>query len=189
MKIEKIHFNKIKVTFTFEDLIEHNITPEAVRDNAPCVQKVLMNVVRRARDEIGFEANDARLMVEAMPGENDSMVMYITRLDNDDISEVLRSAKKKMRLKIRSASEKNTRACIVFEKFDDAVALAHAAEEYDGGELYFYNGNYCMTVSSEAPWFFAEFGKFYPDDFLCHKVSEHGRLISQTALQTLRENF
>ena len=54
MKIEKIHLNKIKVTFTPDDLIEHNITLSAVKENAPRLQNILMSVVRRAEEEVGF---------------------------------------------------------------------------------------------------------------------------------------
>ncbi len=191
MKIEKIHFNKIKVTFTLEDLIEHNITPEAVRNNAPWVQKVLMTVVERARDEIGFEAHDARLMVEAMPGANDSMVMYITRLaPDDDIKDVLQNAKKRLKLKIRPAVSENSKtSCIAFDDFEDAIKLSHSASDFDGGELYFYLGKYYLTVPSDAPWYLAEFGKYSSDDLLCDLICEHGKKITDNALKTLRENF
>lgn len=190
MKIEKIHFNKIKVTFSVEDLIEHNITPEAVRNNAPWVQKILMTVVERARDEIGFEANDARLMVEAMPGANDSMVMYITRLaPEDDIKDVLQNAKKRLKLKIRpTVSENSAMSAIVFDDFEDAIKLAHSTD-FDGGELYFYLEKYYLIVSSDSPWYLAEFGKYLPDDILCDLICEHGKKIADNALKTLRENF
>lgn len=190
MKIEKIHLNKIKVTFTPEDLIEHNITPQAVRENSPWVQKVLMTVVKRAVEEIGFEANDARLMVEAMPGEDDSMVMYITRLeDGEDIRDVLHSVKKRLKLKVRPAISHSKNMCISFDCFDDAVKLAHAATDYEGGELYFYSGRYHLIVSSSAPWYMAEFGSFFADDSLCDIVSEHGKKICDNAMDTLREYF
>ena len=55
MKIEKIHLNKIKVTFTPDDLIEHNLSVSAVKDNAPWVQKVLMSVV--FNEVIGCKGN------------------------------------------------------------------------------------------------------------------------------------
>ncbi len=191
MKIEKIHLNKIKVTFTSEDLIEHNITPEAVRDNAPWVQKVLMTVVKRAEEEIGFEAHDARLMVEAMPGENDSMVMYITRLDSEeDIKDVLHSAKKRVKLKVRPANTAHsTNVCISFDTFEDAVSLAHTATDYEDGELYFYRDRYHLIVSSCAPWFMAEFGSFFADDTMCNIVSEHGKKICDNAMSVLRKHF
>lgn len=191
MKIEKIHLNKIKVTFTPEDLIEHNLTPEAVRDNAPWVQKLLMTVVHRAEEEIGFSAQDARLMVEALPGENDSMVMYITRLEEgEDIKDVLHAVKKRIRLKVKPMEEStDTLACITFDSFEDAVSLAHTAQGFDGGELYFYREQYHLIISTLAPWFMAEFGKFRADEKLCNIVSEHGKKVCDNALETLRKYF
>lgn len=190
MKIEKIHLNKIKVTFTPEDLIEHNITPQAVRENAPWVQKVLMTVVKRAEEEIGFEANDARLMVEAMPGENDSMVMYITRLENsEDIKDALHAVKKRIKLKVKPAVSHSENACISFDSFEDAVKLAHTATDYEGGELYFYRDRYHLVVNSSAPWYMAEFGSFFADDALCDIVCEHGKKICDNAMMKLREYF
>ncbi len=188
MKIEKIHLNKIKVTFSPEDLTEHNITPEAVKNNAPWIQRVLMMVVRKAEEEMGFSAADCRLMVEAMPGDDDSMVMYITKVDNDeDLKNLLNNVKKKMRLKVRPASEKNT-LCISFYDFEDAVRLSRHAS-FSGGELYFYKDSYHMLFHGNTNFPFAEFGKTTTEDGIVNSISEHGKLISDNALDMLRDYF
>lgn len=191
MKIEKIHLNKIKVTFTPEDLIEHNITPEAVRDNAPWVQKVLMMVVRRAEEETGFTAHDARLMVEALPSDTGSMVMYITKLESDeDLSDALSQVKRKIKLKVRPVTPPvHNNICISFESFEDMIELSHLAEEDFTGRLYFYENRYHLIVPASAPWFVAEFGVVTSDDKVCDIISEHGKLISDDALKTIKNYF
>lgn len=191
MRIEKINFNKIKVTFSPEDLIEHNITPEAVRTNAPNIHSLLMNIVKRAHEEMGFSAENARLMVEAMPGEADSMVMYITKLESDeDLKDVICDVKKKIRLKVKKSEPSlPARLCVSFEDFEDALKLACFAHDVNEGELYFFEGRYHLIVSCEAANRFSEFGSSTTNDQICDLIMEHGRKICDNALKTLRDNF
>lgn len=191
MKIEKINFNKLKVTFSPEDLIEHNITPEAIKNNSPVIQRVLMMVMHRAEDEFEFSAENARLMVEALPGENDSMVMYITKLESDDeLKDTMRSIKKKLRLRVRPAqyiAEKNI--CVTFSDFEDAVRLAIFLREETGGTLYHYDGHYHLIAPVGFSPLAAEFGKITAEENACRMVAEHGKKICDNALKTLRAHF
>lgn len=190
MKIEKIHVNKIKVTFTPEDLIEHNLSAEAVKNNSPRVQNVLMSVVKQAQEETGFCAENARLMVEAMPAEDDCMVMYITRLDSeDDFADALNGVKRRIRLRARSAELKEENVLISFENFDDAVKLAKFAQGIDEGELYFHLDRYHLIAKRETSHRFAEFGKMIADSKTCDLIREHGKKVCDNALATLREYF
>ena len=190
MKIEKIHLNKIKVTFTPDDLIEHNITLSAVKENAPRLQNILMSVVRRAEEEVGFVAENARLMVEAMPAEGDSLVMYITRLGEDEeIKDVLNEVKKRVWLRVRPATDGARVALITFDSFEDAIKLAAFAQAWDEGELYYYHDGYHLLTGNENVGLFSEFGVMTTDEKVCNMVIEHGKLICTNALKTLRENF
>ncbi len=191
MKIEKIHVNKIKVTFTPEDLIEHNITPEAVRDNAPPVQRVLMNIVRQAEEKVGFTAENAKLMVEAMPGEGDSMVMYITKLTaEEDLTETLNAVKRKLKLRVRTADAPlSHKLCVTFEDIEDAVSLAHFSPDTDEGTLYFYKGKYHLIIDSCHANRFSEFGRIFTEEGVCNLICEHGKRVCDRALETLRNNF
>lgn len=190
MKIEKIHLNKIKVTFSPEDLIEHNITPEAVKNNAPWIQQVLMNAIRKAEEETGFSAQNARLMVEALPGEDDSMVMYITKLESeDDLKSAMRLAKGKVKLKVKNKATAPLFACVTFSDIEDAICLAKMLKDEDGGELYFYNNCYHLIISTSASAHICEFGKVTTDDYTSSFVKEHGTLVCTNALKTLRGYF
>lgn len=189
MKIERINTKKIKVTFTPEDLIEHNLSPEAVKNNSPNVQQTLFSIVRRAEEETGFEATDCRLMVEAMPGGDDTMVMYITRLDgDDDLQDAMSAIKRKIRLKVKQSVQPN-KVCISFYDFEDAVLLAKNSDCTEECSLYFYEGGYHLVASSSLPVFFSEFGRVSTDEKLCDIVAEHGKLISKNALVDLKKHF
>ncbi|MBR5535291.1 MAG: adaptor protein MecA [Clostridia bacterium] len=190
MKIEKIHLNKIKVTFTPDDLAEHNLTFSAVRDNSPVVQNVLMGIVRQAEQEVGFTSEGERLMVEAMPAEGDCMVMYITRLGaEEDIKDVLNDVKRRIRLKVKQANETPKSLLITFDCFEDVLSLASFAEDFDGGELYFYRGAYHLIVPGGICDRFSEFGKITGDEKACSMVCEHGKKICSDALGHLRKYF
>lgn len=191
MKIEKIHFNKIKVTFTPDDLIEHNLTPDAVKNNSPSVQNLLMNIVRRAEEETGFNAADCRLMVEALAGRDDTMVMYITRIDSEDaLGEAMNAIKRKIRLKVKpSGNAREQRVCITFADFEDVLRLAALVSSDEKGELYFYKEQYHLIVPCTAPSFFSEFGKTVTDEKLCSLIAEHGKLVSKKAFSDLNKFF
>lgn len=190
MRIEKIHLNKIKVTFSTEDLIEHNITPESVRENPPRVQKILMNIVRRAGEEVGFTADESRLMVEAMATEDGSMVMYITKLETDeDFKDAMRNAKKKLRLKAKSMPQADNPVCITFEDFEDAIRLANETKGDFEGALYFYNGRYHLLTTGNSPVYFSEYGKAFISEEICNMVAEHGKKVSEDAFSDLRKYF
>lgn len=190
MKIEKLHLNKIKVTFTPEDLIEHNLTVSAVKNNSPWVQKILMSVVRRAEIEVGFCAENARLMVEAMPAEGDCMVMYITKLDSDeDLKDVINAVKRRIRLKVRTSQEEPKVALITFDSFEDALKLSHFAADISEGELYFYKEKYHLVIPGDIAARFSEFGKASTDANACDIVCEHGKKVCDNALETLRSYF
>ncbi len=189
MKIEKIHLNKIKVTFTPEDLVEHNITVDAVKNNAPWIQKVLMNVVKRAEEETGFSAADCRLMVEAMPADGDCLVMYITRLEaGDDLKDLMHNVKRRIKLKARTIADTQRCTCVKFAEFEDAVRMAHFFTKENGGALYFFDNSYYMIFDNTNP-LFAEFGEVFEKDSCATKVTEHGKLISDNALENLRLHF
>ena len=190
MRIEKIHLNKIKITFTTEDLIEHNITPDAVRENPPRIQKILMNIVRRAGEEVGFTADESRIMVEAVGTEDGSMVMYITKLETEEeLKEAMRNAKKKLRLKARRIPSEINRVCITFDDFEDAIRLATEASGDFEGALYFYNDRYHLITTGEAPVYFSEYGRAFINAEICDMIEEHGKKISDRGLYDLIKHF
>lgn len=189
MKIEKLHENKIKITFSPEDLIRHNLTIESVKNNAPGVKQIILDIVRSTEAETGFSLNDCNLMVETIPMKDESMVMYITKIDNDssvkELSKLL--PQKKLRPRPRTLPEEQLFA-IKLSDFEDGISLARFSPEFDGGTLYFYNNSYYIILTSPLSRS-SEFGVLISDINTCRTVEEHGKLICTDALKTLREYF
>lgn len=192
MRIEKIRFNKIKVTFSVEDLILHGLTPEAVRQNAPAAQEVFWSVLKQAEEETGFCAEDGRLMIEARSCPDDSLVLYITKLDSDeDIKVPLHPAKKRAKMRIRAvdSSASNGESCLVFDSIEDVIALANSSLDISGGELYFYRDKYYLIISSESEAQCSEFGKSVSSPYMASVLREHGKFLCGDAAEVLRKNF
>lgn len=192
MRIEKIRFNKIKVTFSVEDLILHGLTPDAVRQNAPAAQEVFLSVLKQAEEETGFCAEDGRLMIEVRSCPDDSLVMYITKLEAaEDIKSPLHQAKKRAKMRIRAvdSSASDGESCLLFNSFEDAIRLASAPLEISGGELYFYRGKYYLIISSDSSAQCSEFGRSVSSPFMSALLREHGKLLCGDAIEVLRRNF
>lgn len=193
MRIEKIRFNKIKVTFSVEDLIMHGLTPEAVRQNAPAAQEVFWSVLKQAEAEIGFCAEDGRLMIEARSCPDDSLVLYITKLDSEDeeIRAALRSVKKKAKMRIRAVdrSASDGESCLSFGSIEDVIALANSSVDISGGELYLYRDKYYLIISSESEARCSEYGRSVSSPFTAALLREHGTLLCGDAIEVMRKNF
>jgi negative regulator of genetic competence, sporulation and motility len=189
MRIEKIRFNKIKVTFSTEDLIAHNLTPDAVRHNAPAAQEVFWRVLKQAEEETGFSAEDGRLMIEVHSFSDDSIVLYITKLDLDD-SVPFSPSRKKVRMRVKTVEdEKSDELCLMFDSFEDSVSLANSSVSVLGGELYFYDGKYYIIASKESDAKCSEFGKVISSPLFTASLREKGIKICDDAAETLRANF
>lgn len=84
MKIEKINDNQIRCTLTRDDLAAHQLKLSELAYGTEKAKSLFHDLMQQASNEFGFEANDIPLMVEAMPGAADSIVLVITKVDNPD---------------------------------------------------------------------------------------------------------
>ena len=193
MRIEKIRFNKIKVTFSSDDLLSHGLTPEAVAKNSPAAQEIFWDVLRRAEEETGFSAENGKLMIEAMTAAgDDSLILYITRLDsNDAFTSGFYPAKKRIKPRIRSVdpSSSGGESCLAFSSFEDIISLVNSSIGLSGGRLYYWNDNYYLIISGDSAAACSEFGKSVSSKYVQPLVEEHGKLLSKSAAEDIREHF
>lgn len=84
MKIEKINENQIRCTLTRDDLAAHQLKLSELAYGTEKAKSLFHDLMQQASNEFGFEANDIPLMIEAMPGAADSIVLVITKVDNPD---------------------------------------------------------------------------------------------------------
>ncbi len=84
MKIERINENQIRCTLTNLDLNARNMNIEELAYGTEKAKKLFREMIQRAYDEVGFEAEDIPLMVEAIPLSSESIMLVITKIEDPD---------------------------------------------------------------------------------------------------------
>lgn len=84
LKIEKINDNQIKCTLTQQDLKDHNIRISELAYGSEKARALFREMMTQAFREVGFNAENIPLMVEAIPEKQNSLVLIITKVDNPD---------------------------------------------------------------------------------------------------------
>ena len=80
MKIERINENQIRCTLTSFDLSARNINIVELAYGTEKAKKLFREMIQRASNEVGFEAEDIPLMVDAIPLSSDSIMLVITKI-------------------------------------------------------------------------------------------------------------
>jgi len=81
MKIEKINDNQIRCTLTKEDLADRQIRLSELAYGSEKAKELFKDMIQQANFEFGFEAEDAPLMVEAIPLSAESIILVITKCE------------------------------------------------------------------------------------------------------------
>ncbi len=81
MKIEKINENQIRCTLTKQDLAERQIKLSELAYGTEKVKKLFQDMMEQAAYEVGFEAEDMPLMIEAIPLSADTIIVVVTKVE------------------------------------------------------------------------------------------------------------
>ena len=84
MKIERINDMQIRCTLTREDLEEREIKLGELAYGSEKARELFRDMMDRAANEVGFEADDIPLMIEAVPLSQDSIVLIISKVDSPE---------------------------------------------------------------------------------------------------------
>lgn len=84
MRIERISENTIRCTLTNFDLSVRNIKLSELTYGSENARNLFREMMQRAHNEVGFEAEDTPIMVEAIPMPNDSIMLIITKVDDPE---------------------------------------------------------------------------------------------------------
>ena len=161
MKFEKITDVKIKIILSLQDMELNNVSAENIISNSKSSQKLLQNILNRAEKEIGFEAGDSKLLVEAIMSSDVECTFTITKLNTNQLH-----------------IEKRTNLFIFkFTFFDDFLALCNFLNCFPflclkniskNFSLFYYNNTYYLKFAQDKNYsiaidyiktFFYEFGE------------------------------
>ena len=80
MKIERINENQIRCTLSNFDLSVRNMNLGELAYGSEKARNLFREMIQRAANEVGFEAEDIQIMVEAIPIENESVMLIISKI-------------------------------------------------------------------------------------------------------------
>lgn len=84
MKIERINENQIRCTLTSFDLSVRDLNLGELAYGSEKAKKLFREMIHKASSEVGFDAEDIPLMVEAIPIAGESIMLIITKIEDPD---------------------------------------------------------------------------------------------------------
>lgn len=84
MKIERINDRQIKCTLTLADLTSRQLKLSELAYGTDKAKSLFRDMMEQAHNEVGFDAEDIPLMIEAIPMNTDSIVLIITKVEDPE---------------------------------------------------------------------------------------------------------
>lgn len=84
MKIEKVSNNQIRCTLTKQDLADRELKLSELAYGSEKAKDLFRDMMQQASYEVGFEAEDIPLMIEAIPVSEDCIILTVTKVENPD---------------------------------------------------------------------------------------------------------
>ncbi len=183
MKIERISENQIKCTLNRSDLASRQIRMSELAYGTEKTRGLFQDMMEQASTEVGFDANDLPLMIEAIPVSMDCIVLMITKVEDPEevdtkfsslthISELLtEQAPEETSAKEMPAANSEMERLFSFDSFDTVVDFAHQMNGLYNGKNSLYKDNssgryyLLLTQSSHS---LKEFG------MICNSALEYG---------------
>lgn len=84
MKIEKVSENQIKCTLSREDLASRHLRISELAYGSDKARELFQDLMQQALYEVGFEAENLPLMIEAIPVSAESLVLLVTKVEDPE---------------------------------------------------------------------------------------------------------
>lgn len=84
MKIEKLNENQIRCTLNKSDLASRHLKINELAYGSDKAKELFRDMMQQASFELGFEAEDTPLMIEAIPISAECIVLIVTKVDNQE---------------------------------------------------------------------------------------------------------
>lgn len=210
MKIEKLNENKIRITLNMEDLTERDIDLHSFMSNSIESQSIFLDMLDKANEEVGFNTDDCRIMIEALALKDGHFVLTITKFEYTIKEDKSYIKKKNLHIKRKSPDLNFEKTIYSFESFDafcdfctflrDTLHEKQISNFARTSDLYEYNSNYYLilsdinTSSTHLNYIcssITEFAHFVNNSELFErKVKEYGKIvIKSNAILTCMEYF
>ncbi len=154
MKIEKITENKIRIILDFDELAKKNIDFLSLTKNTDAAQKLFKRILKQAEKEVGFVADDSKILIEAFVSADGFFIVTFTKITPEKDAPLGSPYKLKVRRKSPNISCSN--AIYEFSEFDDFCSfctyltnskLENLKDFAKNIRLYEYNEKYFLVFS------------------------------------------
>ena len=146
MRIERISTNQIRCTLSNVDLENRNLNVVELAYGSDNAKALFQEMLSKASYEVGFDADDSPLMIEAVPLSNESIIIYVTKVDDPDeldtrfakfsptmADDVFASFDMKFNNLLEGALDlDDDKADESFETLDELIEAAKAVKTYSG---------------------------------------------------------
>ena len=195
MKFEKLNNDKIRIILNLQDLEDNNIDYQSFMSNSSDSQKLFLEMLDEAEEQIGFTTKDYKLMIEALATLNGDFIITVTRFLPDlDISPTYN--KKTVKVKRKTNTLINDSIIYEFNNYDDISDFILLLKNSNikgftsftkDFSLYSYKNNYYLVMDNINKNFsgiktflcaLTEFGKSINNSNLFKsRLNEYGTLI------------
>lgn len=127
MKFEKLNDTKIKIILSLKDMELNNISVQNLFSNSDSSQKLLQTMLNMAKEEIGFDAGDSKLLVEAIMLSDEECSFTITKLCDE----------------IQTSNENNA-FIFKFDNFDNFIDLCTFLNNFSDLNLKDFSRNFSL---------------------------------------------
>lgn len=197
MKIEKLTEDKIRIIVNSSDLKLENVDMNSILNEAIDRQGFFIHMLEKAKDEVGFNTDGCKLLIEAFSTSEDILVFTITKYSPENISnKQLPPSKVGLKVKRKSLNSTNKHAIYKLDNFDefcDFCEYLNNQYKFDINKLsrntylYLYNYTYYFIIKNinledvALKNFYSITSEFltpvhYSSNFES-KLIEHGKLI------------
>lgn len=172
MKIEKLEFNKIRITLLLEDLQMYNINVKKINPNSPELHSFLCEIMKLVSLKTNFNPFDGQVIVEATPSD-EGLVLMLSKVGMQvQVSKKIRAVKKK----------KHEYICC-FENFAAFGEFSKiCGNDYPNAALYEYKNKIYFIFEAEKPNpQIKEFCSLYRNPPAGREyLAEHGKFIADS---------
>jgi adapter protein MecA 1/2 len=123
MKLERLSENQIRCTLYKADLADKQMLLNELAYGTDKARELFRELLQQASDELGFEADNIPLMIEAIPVSQECLVLIITKVDDPEELDTRFSRFTKPITQDEDDEE--------FDEFDDMEELPFAGEQSD----------------------------------------------------------
>lgn len=203
MKIEKLTENKIRVIIKSSDLNLKSLDIHLLMTKALEKQTFFANMLEQAKQEVGFNTDGCKLLIEAFSSSDDIFIFTITKYYPEDIIPC-NLPRKKLIVKRKAINLSNKLAIYKLESFDEFCDFCECINKVSNFDiknfsknisLYLYNNTYYLLIRDINTSYYcsnvfysiiSEFSKpvSYSTSFE-NKLIEHGKaIIKRNAITT-----